>query len=94
MHRVSFQTSADNVQMRGWFEDVARVALEGVSRELWRSVENHSSSSRFIAYWSGNGEMWSRSASARGLQSISNRSYQRIYVPKLKIRTLECGAGR
>ncbi|KAF9051238.1 acyl-CoA N-acyltransferase [Hymenopellis radicata] len=43
MHRVSFQTSVDNAQMRGWFDDVAGVTLEGISRELWRSVEDRNS---------------------------------------------------
>ncbi|KAF9024862.1 acyl-CoA N-acyltransferase [Hymenopellis radicata] len=43
LHRVSFQTSVDNAQMRGWFDDVAGVTLEGISRELWRSVEDRNS---------------------------------------------------
>lgn len=40
MHRVSFETSTENAQMRGWFDKVAGAKLEAIRRECWRSVED------------------------------------------------------
>ncbi|KAF5331336.1 hypothetical protein D9611_011830 [Ephemerocybe angulata] len=38
MHRVHFETSAENVAMNGWLVKVARARLEGRRRKAWRSV--------------------------------------------------------
>ncbi|KAL1743496.1 acyl-CoA N-acyltransferase [Schizophyllum fasciatum] len=39
MHRVQFQTSADNVGMRGWLDRVAGAFYEGPRRDGWRGVD-------------------------------------------------------
>lgn len=36
MHRVVYDTAADNVQMRGWLERVAGVHVEFTLREAWK----------------------------------------------------------
>ncbi|TEB38359.1 acyl-CoA N-acyltransferase [Coprinellus micaceus] len=34
-HRISFETSAENEPMRGWFEKVAGIRQEGLRKEWW-----------------------------------------------------------
>ncbi|KAI5118043.1 hypothetical protein M0805_005892 [Coniferiporia weirii] len=38
MHRVVYETGADNVQMRGWLENVVGVQMEFRLREAWKAA--------------------------------------------------------
>ncbi|KAL1760654.1 acyl-CoA N-acyltransferase [Schizophyllum commune] len=39
LHRIQFQTGADNVGMRGWLDRVAGAFYEGPRREGWRGLD-------------------------------------------------------
>ncbi|KAH9485047.1 putative N-acetyltransferase YnaD [Psilocybe cubensis] len=36
LHRVTFETAADNLAMRSWFEKIAGARLEAERREVWK----------------------------------------------------------
>ncbi|KAJ7593736.1 acyl-CoA N-acyltransferase [Mycena floridula] len=38
-HKVTFETSMENVQMRGWLEKTAGARLEGVMKDAWKHFE-------------------------------------------------------
>jgi len=38
-HRVTFETSADNVAMQAWLEKVAGARLEAIKKEAWRLLD-------------------------------------------------------
>ncbi|KAJ7600419.1 acyl-CoA N-acyltransferase [Mycena floridula] len=38
-HKVTFETSTENIQMRGWLEKTAGACLEGVMKDGWKYFE-------------------------------------------------------
>ncbi|KAH8119771.1 acyl-CoA N-acyltransferase [Phellopilus nigrolimitatus] len=38
MHRIVFETGADNIQMRGWLENVVGAQMEFRWREAWKAA--------------------------------------------------------
>lgn len=39
LHRVTFETSSNNIPMQNWLEDVAGIRLEAERKECWKQVD-------------------------------------------------------